>query len=132
MKGVHIKLAFIAVVTMEIAAAFFPLVCPHTLPQHPRMRLFAAQVPIAKATMETYRPVTPVVMAQVMKPMVACALESVRWRVRSLNLPEDQETRIVMASAMRYGGQVRRRVVSRVNPRVSITVGNCKGVRTLH
>jgi hypothetical protein len=52
-KGVQMKLTFMVVVTIDIAAAFFSFVCPQTLPHQPRMRLFTAYVPTAKMTIET-------------------------------------------------------------------------------
>lgn len=56
------------------------------------------------------------------KPIVATALEMVMCHVLSLNLPEDQETAIVTKPAMRYGGQVRTKVIVSLKPRVSTTV----------
>ena len=56
-------------------------------------------------------------------PTVATALEAVMCQVRSLSLPLDQETAMVMAPARRYGGQVRTRVIVEEKPRVWTTVG---------
>lgn len=95
------KEAFITVVTIEIATAFFSLVCPQTLPHHPRIKLLTPYVPIVKTTMLVYRPAVSSVAQAAAKPTVATAFEIVMCHVRSLNLPDDQETKIVTAPAIR-------------------------------
>ena len=73
----------------------------------------------------TYRTPIGLEVAAMTKPTIATDLEAVMCQVRSLNLPDNQDTRIVLAPAMRYGGQVRTRVIVRPKSRVSTTVGNC-------
>lgn len=58
-------------------------------------------VPMVKITMETYRPAKFIVAAAEMKPTTATALDAVICHVRSLNLPDDQDTAMVTAPAMR-------------------------------
>ena len=55
--------------------------------------------------------------------MIARAFERVMCHVRSLNRPEDQETRTEAKVATRKGGQVRTRVMVVLKPRVFTTVG---------
>lgn len=99
--GVQTNEAFMIVVTILIATAFFSFVCPQTLPHHPRIKELTPYVPIVKITMLVYRPAVSRVAAAATNPIVATVLERVMCHVRSLNLPEDQETRIVIAPAMR-------------------------------
>lgn len=47
------KDAFMTVVTMPMATAFFSFVCPQVLPHHPRISEFTPYVPMVKTTMET-------------------------------------------------------------------------------
>lgn len=73
--------------------------------------------------MATYRPARLSVAKAATKPTVATDLDMVMCQVRSLNLPEDQDTAIVMKPAIRYGGHVRTSVMVLLKPRVFTTVG---------
>jgi hypothetical protein len=97
----QIKLAFITVVTIPIATAFFSGVCPHVEPHHPRISELTPYVPMVKMTIAVYRPATLMGAEATRKPTTATHLEMVMCHVRSLNLPEDHETAIVTAPAIR-------------------------------
>jgi hypothetical protein len=58
-----------------------------------------------------------------MKPTIATAFESVMCQVRSLKRPDDQDTATDTKAEMRYGGQVKTRVIVRLKPNVCTTVG---------
>jgi hypothetical protein len=124
LTGVQMKLAFIIVETIPIAADFFSLVWPQVEPTHPRMRELTAYVPIQNTTMAKYR--TPMLseLAPIMNPIMATDFDAVMCQVRSLNFPDSHETRMVDAPAIKYGGHVRTRVMVSLKPRVSTTVGN--------
>ena len=76
-----------------------------------------------KITMATYLPARFRVAKAAMKPTVATILEIVMCQVLSLNLPEDQDTAMVIKPAIRYGGHVRTSVIVLLKPRVLTTVG---------
>ena len=117
------KLALAIVLTIAKALAFFSFVCPQVLLTQPRMILLTAYVPTAKTHMEKYlAPVLSVAQPST-KPKMATALAAVMCQVRSLKRPLDQDQAILMAPAIRYGGQVSTRVIVSVKPRVSTAVG---------
>lgn len=88
------------------------------------MRLLTPYVPIVNTTIEVYLPTILSVAAAAIKPTTATALDAVMCQVLSLNLPEDQDTRMVTAPAIRYGGQVKTNVIVVLKLSVLTTEGN--------
>ena len=74
--------------------------------------------------MEIYLPTVFNVAAAATNPTTATALETVMCQVLSLSLPEDHETRIVTAPAIKYGGQVKTNVIVVLKFSVFTTEGN--------
>jgi hypothetical protein len=82
------------------------------------MMLFTAYVPMEKTNMAKYR--TPVFRVEQprTKPVIAINFATVMCHVRSLYRPEDIDQRIETMPAIRYGGQVRTRVIVVLKPSV--------------
>lgn len=79
---------------------------------------------MVKTTMLKYRMPVLKVVAPTTNPIIATDFEAVMCQVRSLNLPDIHDTKIVEAPAIRYDGQVRTSVILVLYPSVCTTVGN--------
>lgn len=121
--GLYTKLTFPSVFTIAIVTAFFSGVCPSTCPHHDMQILLTPYVAAVKIIIATYLAATLVVLILKMKPTIAITFETVICQVRSLYLPELQQTRILVKQAKRYGGHVRTRVIVVLKPKVLTTLG---------
>ena len=93
--------AFITVVTIEMAAAFFSVLWPQVEPTQPKINELTAYVPIVKTTMAKYLTPVFITRAPTTKPIMATDFDAVICQVRSFILPEDQDTKSVEAPAIR-------------------------------